>query len=203
MLFDAGDFPINSPRSVNLGAERYPLKPCQTVTWISILPSAQFVPGDRKSLPAETPKLPAIIDTGYTGTVALTDTHLDLAGLDESAWNFLSDKPRWVRAPGSKRFVLPVLLADLWLRTESSEGPAHRIALGQFGMELYLSTPLRVGAHVSSGWRAKNEDADLSPRPGPPLPIIGLRAFTFGRVNAAFRSEINNVHVELFVPPFE
>src|SRR5207244_40893 len=107
-------------------------------------------------LPAETPRLPALIDTGHNHNFSLREEHLLHSGLDSRDLEWRAT-PLRVRDVGGREWDVPRLLVDIWIHSNLPR-LSHRpfpLRLGAVGAACYLT-----GGPVA----------------GPSLPIVGLRA---------------------------
>jgi hypothetical protein len=218
MLFDDVTFPVATPRKFTFDGKVYAIKPCQTIVWVSICPSAQLLkPSEREHLPEGTPKIPAILDTGCNSTLALREEHLRLSGLKAEDWRFDPSNPHTVRDVHNEVSLVPTLLAGVWLHAENPQSDgysAHRLKLDNVGrgINLYLEGRPLLGKHIDFNcWHRFVEDyaaekgtaPPSKPIAGPRLPVLGLAALCAGNVTVEFCCRSTEVRVKLHVPPFE
>jgi hypothetical protein len=127
------------------------LKPFQLVIWISLSARGTL------QLPANAPRLPAILDTGHNHNLSLREEQLVRAGLPPEAWEWRGASLK-IRDSSSVEWDIPRLLVDVWLHSNLARFKHHPL-------------PIRLGAHGAACYPAQG------PVLGPRLPVVGMRAF--------------------------
>lgn len=134
--------------------ERNAIKPYQIIVWVSVTLRSVV------ELPPQTPRIPAILDTGHTGDFSIQDQHLtQWAGLE------LTALPQIRRIRDRGRHI-PVHAANLWIHRNL---PGKR---DEFTNEPPWLLPLKHGIAVYPGEL-------LFPR----LPLLGLRALVRNKLH--------------------
>lgn len=150
------------------------LKPFQILLWISITRRGLA------ALPADTPKVPVLLDTGHNHHLSLRDEHLHWSGLAMDALEFAVSPLRVRDASGQERPV-PRLYVDAWLHPNGVRR-ANR------------PHPLRLGAGGAACYVAGD------PVTGPHLPLLGLRALCAGSVTMGLGCNPDGGTLTLRVP---
>ncbi|MCA9179635.1 MAG: hypothetical protein KDB14_34505 [Planctomycetales bacterium] len=93
----------------------------------------------------------------------------------------------------SRTIKTPILEVDLILHSTMPGVAPHRIYLDRFGIDVYPSEPSQIpfGLLIND-----NVEQNLGPR----LPVIGLRAFSYGSVDVHMKCTLGCITVDLFVP---
>lgn len=174
LFLDAVPF-LDSPLEVEApwSPGRAQLKPFQVVIWVSLThPEAE-------TLPPDSPRLPALLDTGHNHHLSLRVDHLLASGLSAPvSW---SDRPLRVRDAGGQDRDVPRLLVDVWIhsnRSELAEQP-YRLRLGFGGAACYPAS---------------------GPFQGPPLPLLGLAALCAGSLQVELQCCPTGGTLRVFVP---
>jgi hypothetical protein len=137
-----------------------PLKPYQILVWVSLAH-----PGI-EHLPPETPRLPALLDTGHNHNLSLREEHLQHCALSPPLpW---SSVPLQVRDASGAEWAIPRLLVDVWLHSN----------LPELADRPY---PLRLGFRGVTCYPASG------PVKGPHLPLLGLAALCAGSLTVEVR----------------
>jgi hypothetical protein len=151
--------------SVRVGAATIDFVPFQIVVWVSFAPDGASTPL------AGAPRFPAVLDTGFSGTFAITPGHLRRwAGIE---WRTLPFDPR-VRLQ-YHGVEVPHRRGNLWLYPNQYgwrdliEPHIPPLLLELPGIAVYGDGE-QVGATATSRLI------------GPRLPLLGLRALTMNRV---------------------
>ena len=131
------------------------IRPYQIIVWVSLAPKGQT------TLPPDTPRLPAILDTGHSHNFSIQEQHL----------------ARWARfTPGAlqvltrtrvNRVLVPQLAADVWIHPNQA-GQRDRFS-GARPLRLELPGGITVFPAESPA--------------GPRLPLLGLRALAWNRLH--------------------
>jgi hypothetical protein len=144
-----------------VGLERIRIKPYQIIVWVSVTTRAVV------ELPPNTPRIPAILDTGHSDNFSIQDQHLTRwAGLEVTAL------PQ-VRRLRDRSRNIPVHAANLWI---------HRNVPGkrdEFTNEAPWLLPLKQGIAVYPG-------ESQFPR----LPLLGLRALVRNKLHLTMDPEL-------------
>lgn len=143
--------PLEGPLSITLAnGRKVELVDRQIVLWISITPTTVI------GLKSSTPRLPAVLDTGFNSTLAISEKQLkELADLDVSQ---LREFPEDVAGlPAVKGVRVPTYEAAVWLHS-NLEGQRD---------ELRRNPPYWTNPHPGI--------LILPPEIAPRLPLLGLR----------------------------
>ena len=170
------------PSVVNAGGQGETVVAHQIVLWAGIAPigQTQLVPG--------TPRFPVVLDTGFSGSFAITPNQL-------SQWAALN----WASLPYDPTLKLsyggipvPHRRANLWLF------PNQR---GWRDLSDPLLSPYLLQLHGGIAVYGNNVVVGVAATaqlPGPRLPILGLRALTPGRLQ--LRLDAGNQSIDLDYP---
>lgn len=154
------------PTSVQVRGRSIPVKRDQIIVWVSL---AEI---DLERLHADTPRFPAILDTGCNHTFAIRQQHLtDWAGIHPE----YLPKLRSTRLYGN---VVPQLSANIWL---------HRNLPGQRD-ELSTQPPFQL--ETEQGIAVVPEG-----RSEPRLPLLGLRAIRWNHLHVAINGHRRVVNI--------
>ena len=206
VLFDSLLFPSDQPRVVVVGPAEEKLAPFQTIIWISIWPNiADFYPQDQ--IGVDPIRLPAILDTGFSGTFAISEEQLRLTDVMRKPLRWSPDNARRMRDASGRVSLIPTLQADLRLHAENPQpgAPATwRLPLGNTGINVYTSERPLIGTHIAwELWHSFSNKMQEEPKAvrGPPLPIIGLRALSAGNLKIETTCGIKQgVDLRLWIP---
>ena len=149
------------------------LKPFQILAWVSLTHRGL------ERLPPQTPRLPALLDTGHNHNLSLREEHLVPCGLT-APWPW-SSSPLKVRDSSGVEREVPRLLVDIWLHADASQPNAspYPLRLGFRGAACYLTA---------------------GPVAGPHLPLLGLGALCAGSLTAEFQCNPSGGTVCLLIP---
>ena len=146
--------------SIEVEGQTARIPPLQLVVWVALAPAGQIELLDNPRW------MPAIIDTGCTDNLVISERHLcDWAGLDPLELKCVGFDGG-ISASGHRTLLLPRLEANLWLYCATGATP-----LGPCGPE----APAAPAAKLELDRGFLLFDA-AQPTPGPYLPLLGATA---------------------------
>ncbi len=156
---------LDRPETVTIQGEQVRLRPFQIIVWVSVHMKGVA------DLEPNAPRFPAILDTGNNFTFTITERQL----------------VRWAGIrPGLLRLLGPVVLNDIEMERRAANVWIHSNRRGQ-RHALKPSASYRL--ELDRGLAIYPDDAR---RPGPRLPLLGVRALDDNsldlRINARRRS---------------
>jgi hypothetical protein len=206
-LFESLELPLE-PRRISIGNASVQLLPYQTLVRVSIWPCWNDFPEEQQqALIAEAFQLPAVLDTGNSGTLFLKEEHVLFSDVSRVAPRWMQDRPQRVRDAGGRMNLIPTLAAELWLHAQCPQVAAPRqlqLPVGNAGIGVYTTDRPLTGTHLNyESWEKFCNDTNQTPEavPGPHLPVLGVRALCAGnlRIEMTFSSQ-SGVRVNIWMP---
>lgn len=212
MLFDDFSQPLHYlKREIDLPGGSIRVPTCQVQVRITVTdPPQQQQDGDRGKLPKGAPWIWAVLDTGSSSTLSLTETQLRHFDSVLTRKDFIVESPVALRDASGNDQLLPKIRGDLWIHAvnpQSTKFAFYRIPLSNAGIPVYLSSPPIQGTHYTerslSILRKQFPSIRLSSVRGPTLPVLGLHALCLGRMSAEFACTVNQIQVKLSIPDMQ